>query len=245
VLDTGEVSDACGEQPSGCTIYTANGRILVLIVSDNDRSAPNSSVAPTDEQAAKLFRTVAAYGGTYEFDGRIVKHPIDISLNQTWTATTQIRDVQQDGDRLIYDPSLSFPGERKDERGHARLAKSQMNSVSGSRRDSDPDHCLAAPRSRNLGAGSGTGSPTRPEAGSEGAPLARSRKARDNRRGPFGVDESGTSRAFLRWWAGAIGAGSERRWLSRPYWACAPIWRIANGAINIYAAFMVQPTFHD
>ena len=70
VLDTGEVSDTFGKQPSGFIIYTPNGRMLVLIVSDNDRPAPDSGVAPTDEQAAKLFRTMQAYGGTYEFDGR-------------------------------------------------------------------------------------------------------------------------------------------------------------------------------
>jgi hypothetical protein len=103
VVDTGEVSDTSGKQPSGYIIYSANGRMLVLIVSDkNDRPAPDNGVAPTDEQAAKLFRTMAAYGGTYEFDGRTVKHHIDMSWNQTWTGTTQIRDVQKDGDKLIY-----------------------------------------------------------------------------------------------------------------------------------------------
>jgi hypothetical protein len=112
VLDTEEVSDTWGKQPSGYIIYTPNGRMLVLIVSDNDRPAPNSGVAPTDEQAAKLFRTMAAYGGTYEFDGRTVKHHIDISSNQTWTGSTQICDVQQDFDRLIYTtPPFSFPAD--------------------------------------------------------------------------------------------------------------------------------------
>jgi hypothetical protein len=102
VLDTGEVSDTFGEQPSGYIIYTPNGRMLVVIVSDIDRPSPDSGVAPTDEQAAKLFRTMQAYSGTYDFDGRAVKHHIDMSWNQTWTGTTQIRDVQKDGDKLIY-----------------------------------------------------------------------------------------------------------------------------------------------
>ena len=103
MVDTGEVSDTYGKQPSGYINYSSDGRMLVLIVSDkNDRPAPNSGVAPTDEQAAKLFRTMAAYGGTYEFDGRTVKHHVDMSWNQTWRGTTQIRDVQKDGDKLIY-----------------------------------------------------------------------------------------------------------------------------------------------
>jgi len=103
VLDTGEVSDRFGKQPSGYINYTSDGRMLVLIVSDkNDRPAPEIGVALSDEQAVKLFRTMTAYGGTYEFDGHTVKHHIDISWNQAWTGTTQIRDVQKDGDKLIY-----------------------------------------------------------------------------------------------------------------------------------------------
>ena len=109
VLDTGEVSDTF------YIIYTPNGRMLVLIVFDqNDSPTPDSGAAPTDEQAAKLFLTMQAYGGTYEFDGRTVKHHIDMSWNQTWTGTTQIRDVQKDGDKLIYTTRpYHFPADGK------------------------------------------------------------------------------------------------------------------------------------
>jgi Lipocalin-like domain len=102
-LDTGEVSDTYGKQPSGYINYTSDGRMLVLIVSDqSDRPAPSIGAALTDRQATNLFRTMTAYGGAYEFDGHTVKHHIDISWNQAWTGTTQVRDVQKDGDRLIY-----------------------------------------------------------------------------------------------------------------------------------------------
>ena len=102
VVDTGEVFDT-GTQPNGYIIYTPDNRMLVLIVSDkNDRPAPESFVGLTDEQSASLFRTMTSYGGTYEFDGHTVKHHVDISWNQIWTGTTQIRDVQKDGDKLIY-----------------------------------------------------------------------------------------------------------------------------------------------
>jgi hypothetical protein len=115
VLDTGEVSDTFGTQPGGYIIYTSNGRMLVLIVSDkNARPTLESGVAPTDEQAAKLFRTMQAYGGTYEFDGHAVKHHIDMSWNQTWTGTTQVRDLQKDGDKLIYTTRpYPFPADGK------------------------------------------------------------------------------------------------------------------------------------
>jgi hypothetical protein len=103
MLDTGKVTDPFGKQPSGYIVYTPNGRMLVLVVSDKtDRPAPESGVAPTDEQSASLFRTMVSYGGTYDFDGHTVKHHIDFSWNQAWTGTTQIRDVQKDGGKLIY-----------------------------------------------------------------------------------------------------------------------------------------------
>jgi hypothetical protein len=31
-----------------------------------------------------------------------MEHHIDISWNEIWTGTTQIRDVKKEGDRLIY-----------------------------------------------------------------------------------------------------------------------------------------------
>jgi hypothetical protein len=56
----------------------------------------------TDQQRADLHRAMTAYGGTYTFDGTKVVHHIDLSWNEVWAGTTNIRDVQRDGDRIIY-----------------------------------------------------------------------------------------------------------------------------------------------
>ena len=54
VLDTGEVSDTFGKQPSGYIVYTPNGRVMALVVwGKNDRPAPESGVAQTDDQSAR------------------------------------------------------------------------------------------------------------------------------------------------------------------------------------------------
>jgi hypothetical protein len=111
LVDSGQVQTF--GQAQGFITYGNDGRVLVLIVEGN-RPKPESLAKMTDEQRAGLFRTMNAYGGTYKFDGKTVEHHIDISANDVWTGTTQIRDIKKDGDKLIFtsrpDP---FPSDGK------------------------------------------------------------------------------------------------------------------------------------
>jgi len=54
----------------------------------------------TVTEAEALFRSMAAYSGTYSIKGNHVVHHIDISWNETWTGTDQARDYKFDGKRL-------------------------------------------------------------------------------------------------------------------------------------------------
>jgi hypothetical protein len=99
LVDTGQVETYAKEQ--GFITYGDDGRMLVLILR-GDRPKPESLAKMTDQQRADLFRTLNAYGGTYSFDGKTVEHHIDISANEVWTGTTQIRDIKREGERLIY-----------------------------------------------------------------------------------------------------------------------------------------------
>ena len=98
LVDTGQV-ETFGEVQGSITY--GNGRVLVLIVEGN-RPKPESLAKMTDQQRVGLFRTMNAYGGTYTFDGKAVEHRIDISYNDVWTGTTQIRDIKKEGGKLIY-----------------------------------------------------------------------------------------------------------------------------------------------
>jgi hypothetical protein len=98
-VDTGEA--APDEGAKGLIMYGADGRMLVLITY-GDRPRAESSAKLTDEQRIGLFRTMLAYGGTYEFDGKTMKHHVDICSDEVRCGTTLIRDVTVDGDRLIY-----------------------------------------------------------------------------------------------------------------------------------------------
>ena len=111
IVPTGEVIPTKGA--TGYITYTADGRLLVLIVRE-PRPKPDKVENLTDQQRADLFRTMTAYGGTYTFDGKTVQHHIDISWNEAWTGMTQIRTVTKEGERLVYTtPPSPFTGDGK------------------------------------------------------------------------------------------------------------------------------------
>jgi hypothetical protein len=101
ILDTGQTEDTFGKKPKGLAMYGTDGHFIILISYDG-RPKPESIEKTTDQQRADLHRMMTAYGGTYTFDGSKVVHRLDISWNEVWAGTTNIRDVQRDGDRVIF-----------------------------------------------------------------------------------------------------------------------------------------------
>jgi hypothetical protein len=97
---TGETIDGMGKSPNGYIIYGRDGRMMVLYVND-ERPNPRNLDAVTDQERVALFKTMSAYSGRYDFDGKVVTHHIDVSANQTWTGTHQVRNVKFDGRRVI------------------------------------------------------------------------------------------------------------------------------------------------
>lgn len=64
IADTGEKKDLFGKSPQGLIIYGRDGRMLVLMVSDQ-RPKPPDLAKVTDQERIDLFKTMLAYGGTY------------------------------------------------------------------------------------------------------------------------------------------------------------------------------------
>lgn len=100
VVTTGETIDIFGKAPRGFINYGRDGRMMVLIVKD-ERPKPADLAKMTDQERADLFKTMAAYGGTYTFDGTTITHHVDISWNQIWTGTDQLRNIKFDGRKVI------------------------------------------------------------------------------------------------------------------------------------------------
>jgi lipocalin-like protein len=96
--DTGEKTQPYGAHPSGYLSYGADCRMNALIVSDGRK--PPAGDVPTGAEKAGLYDGLVAYAGTWSIAGDKVSHHVDISWNQAWTGTTQVRQFRIEGDRL-------------------------------------------------------------------------------------------------------------------------------------------------
>ena len=95
---TGKTTHVYGEKPSGLMVYTKGGNLVYAVFGDN-RKAP-AGAAATDAERAGLFNTMAAATGTYKVEGNMLAITYSGSWNQSWTATTQKRQIEIVGNKL-------------------------------------------------------------------------------------------------------------------------------------------------
>lgn len=94
-IRTGEKSDGLGPDPRSFIHYLPDGRMMVFVLR-NERRRP-AGVVPSDQEKVALYDSMVAYAGTYTFTGDRVIHHIDMSWNQSWTGSEQIRFCHFDG----------------------------------------------------------------------------------------------------------------------------------------------------
>jgi hypothetical protein len=99
-LATGAKQDALGSDPAGVITYSADGRVMVLVLK-RDRRTP-ADLVPTSEEKIALYDSMFAYAGTFTIDHEKVIHHIDMSWNQAWTGTDQIRFYKLHNGVLTY-----------------------------------------------------------------------------------------------------------------------------------------------
>jgi hypothetical protein len=122
VIATGERQNEFGEKPSGYISYQPDGRIFAMLVGD---SRPFGA-SPTDEEKLKLFGTLIAYSGTYVLDGDKITHKIDVSWNQRWTGTDEVRFYKIEDRTLTITTAISKnPRDGREGRGVAVFTKTQ------------------------------------------------------------------------------------------------------------------------
>lgn len=98
VVATGQHSSEFGDKPDGYISYLPDGRMHAMLVAGN-RVKPSGAV-PTEEEKAKLFGTMIAYAGTYQIEGERIVHDVEVSWNQLWTGSQQVRFFKAEGDTL-------------------------------------------------------------------------------------------------------------------------------------------------
>jgi lipocalin-like protein len=99
IVSSGERRDALGADPHGWIIYSPE-RVMVLVLKRN-RKKPVGPL-PTPEEKLALYDTMFAYSGTYTVKSDRVIHHLDMSWNEAWTGTEQVRFCSIEGDILTY-----------------------------------------------------------------------------------------------------------------------------------------------
>jgi hypothetical protein len=95
---SGRKTDLMGKDPIGFISYGADGRMMILQVR-SDRAKPQGAV-PTPPEAEALFRSFLGYAGTYSISGNTITHHVDLSWNESWTGTDQVRTFSFSGNRV-------------------------------------------------------------------------------------------------------------------------------------------------
>jgi hypothetical protein len=113
LLETGETVEAFGKAPCGFLNYGRDGRVFFIMTKEN-RPKPDDLTKLTDAERAELYNTMVAYAGTFTFDGKVATCEVDVSWNEIWTGTAQVRNVRFEGDRLIWstNPQTGIDGKR-------------------------------------------------------------------------------------------------------------------------------------
>lgn len=98
--DDGRAVRAFGEKPNGVISYFG-GRMCALISAEHHPEFTTGGQWNADiNEKARAYEEMLAYGGTYEYDGSIMQHHVDISLFPNWVGITQRRQVEWDGEKL-------------------------------------------------------------------------------------------------------------------------------------------------
>jgi hypothetical protein len=104
----GARSTPYGENPTGYLSYSADGRMQVIGAAQR-RTIASAGPAPSERERAALHDTMFAYAGRYSLEADKVIHHVEISWNQAWTGTEQVRLFEIDGNLLTLTTRFAEP----------------------------------------------------------------------------------------------------------------------------------------
>jgi hypothetical protein len=110
---TGAVTHPFGMNPIGSAIYTAKGRMSVLVAGSH-RVPSTGTGAKRAEERAELFDGLYAYTGTYTVRGNAVTIHVESAWQPDWVGTEKTRTLKLDHDLLsIVTATMTSPVDGK------------------------------------------------------------------------------------------------------------------------------------
>lgn len=89
-----------GEHPTGFLVYTAEGRMSLLITHEGRPNLSGDRLDSPLEERARAFSTMVAYAGSYRVDGNRLVHHLEAASSQNWVGTDLPRTISFEGNRL-------------------------------------------------------------------------------------------------------------------------------------------------
>jgi hypothetical protein len=100
-IASGATVDFFGPDPLGYISYSADGRMMAVIVRSGRQKPAGASATPAESEA--LLKSLVSYAGTFSISGNEITHHVELSWNESWTGTHQTRLFRFDGKRLHLD----------------------------------------------------------------------------------------------------------------------------------------------
>ena len=98
----GAVTHPLGERADGSILYTPRGWMTVTFVrADRASLSTDDVLGGSEAERAEAYSSYVAYCGTYEVEGNVVIHRVQMSLFPNWVGSEQKRYFELAGDELV------------------------------------------------------------------------------------------------------------------------------------------------
>lgn len=97
IADDGSESSPMGDAPEGLLVYSGDGTMIALMAqADRPRIDSDDVTGGTEAERAGAFASFVAYGGTFDVDGNVVSHRVEMSQFPNLVGTVQRRRWELD-----------------------------------------------------------------------------------------------------------------------------------------------------
>ena len=101
-FDDGRRELPMGDQLNGFIQYTEDGGMACMIArAERPHFETGGQWNASDEEKARAYDSMLAYGGRYEITGDVISHMVDISLFPNWKGGVQKRRVTVNDDGTL------------------------------------------------------------------------------------------------------------------------------------------------